>query len=207
MTQKFTRFACHAAVLACVAAAACGGSKDDMKASADSMQADSMAPMNGMGASTGAAAANNLSDANILSLVALANGGEVADGKMAEQHATNKDVKGFAKQMVDDHGSMQKDVDKLAKKDNLTPQSPSMADSLSKQAKQMSDSLSKLKGAAFDKAYMAHEVDEHQKTVQNLQQWQSAAQNADLKNALGDAIKKVQGHLQKAQDIQSKLGA
>ena len=61
------------------------------------------------------------------------------------------------------------------------------------------------KGAAWDREYIAVEVAGHQAALSFLQQAQGAAQHSDLKDLIGKAIPAVQGHLTKAQDIQSKL--
>jgi uncharacterized protein (DUF305 family) len=63
------------------------------------------------------------------------------------------------------------------------------------------------KGAAWDKAYIDHEVSYHQAVLQTAQTAQAAAQNAELKDLITKAIPNIQAHLTKAQDIQSKLNA
>jgi putative membrane protein len=63
------------------------------------------------------------------------------------------------------------------------------------------------KGAAWDKAYIDHEVSYHQAVIQTAQTAQAAAQNAELKDLITKAIPNIQAHLTKAQDIQTKLNA
>src|SRR5437868_7808750 len=63
------------------------------------------------------------------------------------------------------------------------------------------------KGAAWDKAYIDHEVTYHQAVLQTAQTAQGAAQNAELKDLITKAIPNIQAHLTKAQDIQTKLNA
>src|SRR5437868_15528500 len=63
------------------------------------------------------------------------------------------------------------------------------------------------KGAAWDKAYIDHEVTYHQAVLQTAQTAQGAAQNAELKDLITKAAPNIQAHLTKAQDIQTKLNA
>jgi len=62
------------------------------------------------------------------------------------------------------------------------------------------------KGAAWDSAYIAHEVAVHQTVLSTLQAAQSAAQDTSLKALITKAIPNIDAHLKKAQSIQSKLG-
>ena len=213
------------AVAACAAAlGACA--KSDKNAGTDTL-GTSAAPA--MGSDTGMTNANNTagtatgattgstsstgatvtatSDAEIMSVIGMANASEIGAGKLAETKATSSDVKSFARDMVKDHTAMQGDADKLAKKANITPTAPSAATQMKSESTAMMDSLkSAAKGATFDQQYIAGQVADHQKVLSNLQSYQGQAQNADLKNMIQQAIPKVQQHLDKARDIQGKLG-
>jgi putative membrane protein len=209
------------AVAACAAALAACAKKDN--AGTDTL-ATSAAPamgtdtaMSNMGGSTSTAAtnANNAagaatvavtSDAEILSAIGMANTTEIGEGKLAESKATSADVKSFARDMVKDHTSMQSDADKLAKSAKITPAAPAAATQMKAEATAMMDSLKAAKGPTFDQQYIAGEVADHQKTLANLQSFQGKAQNADLKNMIQQAIPKVQQHLDRAKELQTKLG-
>ena len=68
-------------------------------------------------------------------------------------------------------------------------------------------SLSGQTGADFDKAYIDLQVKEHQDVLNTLdQKLIPSAHNADLKKQLSDLRPKIAEHLQKAQQIQQKLG-
>jgi len=159
-----------------------------------------------------AAAANagaaNLSAANIASLIGMTNAGEIAQAKVAQEKATNADVKAFAKQMIGDHEAMQKSLDSLANAKSVSPAAPPQADQMKQEASTTLSTLNSTpKGAAFDKAYIDAQVAAHQKAVNDLQNFANSAPDPDLKTLIQGAIPKVQGHLDKAQQIQSKLGA
>jgi putative membrane protein len=95
----------------------------------------------------------------------------------------------------------------LAKKLNVTPEMPS-GDNSQAAAAAWHDSLTAMaKGAAFDKAYIDHEVTYHQAVLQTAQTALGAAQNAELKSLIQKAAPNLQAHLEHAQKIQSKLGS
>lgn len=150
----------------------------------------------------------NMSDANILSVISMSNANEIGTSKLAQQKATNGDVKSFASDMVKDHTAMQGDADRLAKQLNITPESPAgVGDEMKNTAAAMSDSLkAAAKGSAFDAQYINGQVSAHQMTLDHLQQFQASTQNAQLKDLVTKAIPKVQQHLDRAKQLQSSLG-
>jgi putative membrane protein len=94
----------------------------------------------------------------------------------------------------------------LAKKINVSPEVPA-GDNSAAAAAAWHDSLGAMpKGAAFDKAYIDHEVTAHEQVLQKAQAAEGAAQNAELKAMLPKAAAAVQGHLDHAKQIQTKLG-
>ena len=194
----------------CATLAACGGGNQDqrrMQAAVDSVSKPDTATSAGevAGASTGATTPA-MSDANITAIIGAANGGEIADGQLAQRRAQSADVKAFARQLVDDHRTFQQKIDAAAKDSHVSPQPPATVDSMKQQAKLADDSLSHLSGTAFDRAWVAHEVAGHQKTLSDLQRMQGMARSQQLRAAIGAGITSVQDHLQKAQALQAKLG-
>ena len=169
--------------------------------------ADSAARANAAATPTATAPAPApLTDANIAALLDEANMADSSWGSIAAAKGTAASVKDFGKMMMRDHHSLRKQGQDLAKKLNLTPAAPAN-DTLPATLSKMSDSLNALaKGAAWDKAYMDHEVAVHQSVLSLLQAAQGAAQDTSLKALITKATPNVQAHLTKAQDIQGKLG-
>jgi len=146
-----------------------------------------------------------LTDANIVALVDHANMADSATGSVAASKGTNSEVKSFGRDMMRDHHALRQMGQDLAKKINVTPQMPP-SDSSEARDKAWLDSLNSMpKGAAWDKAYIDHEVIAHQMVLSTLHTAEGAAQNADLKALITKAIPTIESHLKKAQDIQSKL--
>lgn len=200
------------AVAACAAALAACAKKEGATtdtAAAPAMRSDTgMAPMAPSTAAPAPAAGTVAvtSDAEILAAIGMTNASEIGEGKLAETKATSADVKSFARDMVKDHGSLQSDADKLAKKINVTPKAPAAADQMKKESAAAMDSLKAAKGATFDQQYIAAQVTDHQKALDNLKSFEGSAQNADLKNLIQQAIPKVQQHLDRARELQGKMG-
>lgn len=194
---------------------ACGGRDDAAAGAGDSAVAGS-ATMGGdtsmsggsMGSTTGTAPADAaaLSDANIFSMIGMSNAGEIGTSKAVQGKVADASVKTFAADMVKEHTAMQGEADKLATKLNVTPQAPPQADAMQKTTDSVTTAHKSATGAALDRQYMTFQVQAHQSTLDNLQRFETQAQNAELKALIQKAIPKVQGHLQRAQEIQGKLG-
>ena len=197
------------ALLTLVTVAACA----KKEAARDSTRADSAAAASNMNppamtppADT-TAAAPALTDANIVFILDQANVADSARGRLAESKGTSADVKSFGKLMVGEHHALREQGLVLAKKLSVTPQAPA-ADQSEMQAKQEMDSLTALvKGAAWDKAYIAYEVGYHQAVLDIATKAAAAAQSAELKALIQQAAPVIQKHLDRAKEIQAKQGA
>ena len=71
----------------------------------------------------------------------------------------------------------------------------------------MRENLRKLSGDRFDRAYIASQLQDHQRTAQLLAYEIGSGENADLKSFAEDTLPVVLEHLQMAQDIATKLWA
>ncbi|MEO6526740.1 MAG: DUF4142 domain-containing protein [Gemmatimonadaceae bacterium] len=192
-----------AMLCAATVVAACGkGDKTaDSAKAADSAAAAASAAM-----PAPAPAAPALTDPNIAAILDGANAGDSSAGAVAATKATNGEVRSFGRNMMRDHHALRKMGEDLVKKLGVTPVLPAGDDSQAA-ATAWRDSLTAMpKGAAFDKAYIDHEVTYHQGLLQTAQAALGAAQNADLKALIQKAAPNVQAHLDHAQKIQSTLG-
>jgi putative membrane protein len=131
---------------------------------------------------------------------------DINAAKQAIAKASNKDVKSFAEDMVRDHEAVNKQALDLVKKLKVTPEDNDTSKTLSKQATEKLAELDKLKGAEYDKAYVANEVAYH-KAVNGALETQliPSASNAELKSLLQTGLKIFQGHQQHAEQVAAKL--
>jgi putative membrane protein len=131
---------------------------------------------------------------------------DIAAAKQAISKASNKDVKAFAQDMVRDHEAVNKQALDLVKKLKVTPEDNDTSKALSKQAADKLAELAKLKGAAYDKAYVANEVAYHKSVNSALEtQLIPSASNAELKGLLQTGLKIFQGHQQHAEHVAAEL--
>ena len=180
-------------------------------------RADTAAPAAAAAASGGAVAADTsaagrkpagggMTDANIAAVLDAANQSDSAFGALAVRKGRGADVKQFGRLMMGEHHALRQQGQQLVKRLNVTPEPPANFDLPAKQRDAMAD-LEKKSGADFDKAYIDHEVDYHQQVLQTAQQALGQAQNPELKNLIQQAAPVIQRHLDRAKEIQKKLGS
>jgi putative membrane protein len=154
-----------------------------------------------------AALAQAPSDAQIASIVVTANQVDIDAGKLAESGAHNAEVKAFAQQMITDHSGVNKQAVALVTKLKVTPTENPTSQSLATGGADNIKNLKTLTGAAFDKAYVDHEVVYHQQVIEAIDKTLiPSSQNAELKALLVAVRPAFVGHLEHAQQIQAKLG-
>ena len=131
---------------------------------------------------------------------------DIAAAKQAATKASSKDVKAFAEDMVRDHEAVNKQALDLVKKLKVTPEDNDTSKALSKQAADKLVELGKLKGADYDKAYVANEVAYHKAVNGALETLLiPSANNAELKSLLQTGLKIFQGHQQHAEHVAAAL--
>ena len=155
----------------------------------------------------GSALAQSPSDAQIASIVVTANQVDIDAGKLAESKSSNAQVKAFAKQMVTDHSGVNKQAVALVTKLKVTPEDNATSKSLKSGGDENVRNLKKLSGAAFDKAYIDHEVAYHQQVLDAIDKTLiPSAHNAELKNLLVAVRPAFVAHLDHAKMLQGSLG-
>ncbi len=147
------------------------------------------------------------SDAQVASIVVVANQIDVDYGKLALQKSKNETVKKFAQTMINDHEDIIKSASDLAGKLGVTPDNDNaVTKSLQDQAKETTKKLESLSGADFDKAYIDNEVAYHDAVigaVKNVLIPQT--ENGELKQALIDVSPLLDHHLEMAKEDQKKI--
>ena len=156
--------------------------------------------------STAAVTAQNINDAQIASIVVTANQVDIDAGKLARTSA-NADVKKFAQLMIDDHTGVNKSASELVTRLKFTPEDNPTSQSLKSGGEKNIAHLKTLKGAAFDKAYIQHEVAYHQQVIDAIDKTLiPGVQNADLKALLVKVRPAFVAHLEHAKQLQSTVG-
>jgi putative membrane protein len=147
-----------------------------------------------------------LTDANIVFLLDEANMADSASGAYALGKATSPDVKAFGKLMMAEHHALRIQGQQLAKQLNVTPQAPA-DDPLKPAAQSEMDALKAApKGQQFDRTYIEQEIGMHKAVLDLANKAHDAAQSPELKQLIEKAGPVIQRHLDRAEEIQKKLG-
>jgi putative membrane protein len=153
------------------------------------------------------ARAQGVNDAQIASIVVTANQVDIDAGKLAESQSSSPDVKAFGKQMVTYHIGVNKQATELVTRLKVTPEDNATSKSLASGGDDNVKHLKQLKGAAFDKAYVDHEVAYHQQVLDAVDKTLiPSAKNAELKALLVKVRPAFVAHLEHAKHLQSSLG-
>jgi putative membrane protein len=152
--------------------------------------------------------AQSINDAQIAAIVVTANQVDIDAGNLAATSASNADVKAFGQQMVTDHTGVNKSATELATKLKVTPEPNATSRSLKEGGDKNLANLKSLKGAAFDRAYIDHEVAYHQQVLDALDKTLiPGAKNEELKALLVKVRPAFVAHLEHAKHVQSEIGA
>ena len=126
---------------------------------------------------------------------------EVELGKLAQDKATNDEVKQFGKKMVDDHGKANDELKSLAQSKNIT-----LPTDLSVKDKALHDRLAKLSGAAFDRAYMQAMLKDHREDVNEFRTESRSGSDPEVKQWAAKTLPTLESHLKLAQDDNKAVG-
>ena len=135
-----------------------------------------------------AAAASN--DADFAAKAADGGMTEVILGKLAEQKASDPQVRMFGQRMVADHGKANDELKAIASKNHITlPDQPGM------KHKELASKLGKMDGKEFDKAYTQDMVKDHEEDVAMFKKEAESGENPDVKMFAQKTLPTLQEHL------------
>jgi putative membrane protein len=161
-----------------------------------------------LGLLAAAAQAAGLTDPQIAAIVVAANQVDIDAGKLAAQMSHTKDVQDFAQLMITDHTGVNKSAVDLVTKLKVTPEDNPTSETLKSGGEENLRNLKTLSGAAFDKAYVDHEVAYHQLVLDAVDKALIPnAKNAELKSLLVKVRPAFAAHLEHAKRIQASLAA
>jgi putative membrane protein len=203
------------ALLVALGACAKGGdgTADGEATPADTMAAaptpaasgEQAAPM-GQGAG---APADSVDDNQMLSILDAMNQSEILPSQVAQQQATNPELKQYAQRMVAEHTALGDSMRARAQAMGLTSADHPLAEGTRSQAAAATQRLQGLQGMDFDTAYAAFMVQSHQLALSTVQERLiPRAQNAQLRAALETRVRPaVEMHLRDIERIRGTLGS
>jgi putative membrane protein len=139
-------------------------------------------------------------DAQFVRKAAAGGMAEVDLGKLAQDKASNKDIKQFGEHMVRDRFKINDEMKDLASSKNVT-----IPDSLDAKEKALYDRLSKLSGDQFDKAYMNAMLKDHEADVPEFRKECQAAKDSDVRVFAAKHLPTLEDHLRMSHESGSKI--
>ena len=153
-----------------------------------------------------AAGAQSINDAQIASIVVTANQVDIDAGELAKTRAASPEVKKFGETMVTDHTGVNAAAVALARKLKVTPEDNDTSRALAAGGEKNVAHLKTLSGAAFDRAYVDHEVAYHTQVLDAIDKTLIPnTKNAELKALLVKVRPAFVAHLEHAKQLQKKL--
>jgi putative membrane protein len=155
----------------------------------------------------GRVAGREYTNAELLGLIDAYNDAEIEMGQMAQPRATEKEVRDYAQQIVTDHKALKTEVSKAAQQGTITPTVPDDDEDIRKDHQDaMRDLPGKTKGKEFDEAFLEHEIKMHKNVLDEIDDALGRNRNPEIRPLLEQARAGVQGHLQRAEELEKKFG-
>lgn len=148
-----------------------------------------------------------LDDPTIVAIFDAANTADIETGKLAADRGQSKEVRDFGAMLVRDHTAVRQLGRDLAAKLHVTPTPPADDQGERDHAVAMK-SLGALHGAAFDHAFLRHEVAFHKAVIDAVNSTLlPAIQNGEVKALVVKVAPAFQAHMLAADNLDKKLGA
>ena len=125
---------------------------------------------------------------------------EIKLGEVAKTHASSDDVKSFGQRMIDDHGKLNQELEKVASDKGL-----SVPQALDKKGQDVVEKLSKETDKSFDRSYMSRAVDEHQEDIKAFEKEVKEGKDQAMKQVASKALPTLREHLAQAKEIHARL--
>lgn len=126
---------------------------------------------------------------------------EVELGQLAEQKAANPAVREFGRWMATDHGLANKRLAAILREEHENAQP-----SLTAEQKQEKQRLEALNGTQFDRQYIDHMVQDHEKTIPLFQKQAKEGHNPAIKSFAENLTPALEQHLAEAKELAGNTG-
>jgi putative membrane protein len=130
------------------------------------------------------------------------NKAEIELAKLAGERATSASVKELARTIQQHHTEANTKVKSVAGGTGASTNDPDLKPA----HKQLRDKLSKLQGAAFDQAYAAEMVKDHQKDIAKYEKASRELKHSGLKAYASETLPHLREHLEKARQASTTRG-
>lgn len=144
----------------------------------------------------------------VLSQMNTANTTEIQLSTLASQKASSASVRQIARKLAADHTKNRQQVRALAQKLNVNLTSSQGGGVPAADSAAIPADLQGKSGREFDKAFVQHEIDDHQSNIEKIEsQILPSLQNEQIKAYLQKTVTEMQGHLSSLHQVQQQLGS
>ena len=151
--------------------------------------------------------ASSLDDPTIVAIFDAANTADIETGKLAAARGASKEVREFGAMLARDHEQVRAQGRALAARLGVTPTPPADDQGARAHAAAMKR-LGALHGAAFDQAFLAHEVAFHKGVIEAVQSTLlPAIRNEEVKQLVVTVAPAFQAHMMAAERLGRELAA
>ena len=151
--------------------------------------------------------AQALNDATIVAIFDAANTADIETGELAARQGHSRKVREFGEMLARDHKVVRQQGRDLAAKLGVTPTPPTNDQSAKDHAAAMRR-LKALKGEAFDRAFLQHEVAFHKAVIDAVTSTLlPAIHNAEVKDLVVKVAPAFQAHMLAAQNLEKQLAS
>lgn len=120
---------------------------------------------------------------------------EIALGELAQQKGQSDEVREYGEKLVQDHSRSLEEARQLAEADGIeVPEEPSP------EAQQVHEQLVQLSGEEFDREFVRHMVEDHEKAI-SLFETQAEGSDTDTAEHAEETLPVLEEHLQIAESI------
>jgi putative membrane protein len=138
----------------------------------------------------------NATDKQFLKMAADANMMEAHLGQMAQAQASEETVRNFGKMLDQDHTKSYSQLQQVANKDG-----ESIPKGINIRQDKSVEQLMHLKGPSFDRSFVRHEIQDHEKTIAEFKREAQRGEDPDLKSYAQQTLPVLKNHLRQAQDL------
>jgi putative membrane protein len=158
-------------------------------------------PRRETGAETAADARTATDDRSFVVKAAAGSMAEIKFGHLGADKAANPQVKQFAQRMVEDHAKANEELMSVARELDLASPHAMRPEDL-----EAYERISKLSGAEFDRAFLAHMVQDHQRDLQMFRQKAQRAEHDHVREFAASKLPMLEQHYRQAQQLQQTIG-
>ena len=149
-----------------------------------------------------------LTDAQIVTIVVAVTEIDIDAGKLAQFKSKDPEVHFFAHRMIADHGVTRQSAEELMRRLKLAPQDSSISQDLKIEGRRNVAKLTPLRGLAFDRVYVAHELAFHEQALDMIDKTLAPqARDDGIKRLLAKVRPAFHSHLLHARRLQESLPA